>query len=235
MSAIDMGSEKSRLNCAQRQLAACRARVRTLISQLALAEETERWRIATGYHERVAQSLAMARMSVQQASSTPDLLADAASHIDSAIAETQSVIFELSPPALVDRSFTSALGRLARHFGRCYGLAITLQGPSIDHHLSDSQVSFLYRAVQELLFNAVKHARGSVVAVTLHADDHDVSVCVEDDGVGFQTGSVEAGGGFGLRDIRLRCRSFGGSLRVMTLRRGGSAVGITLPISRERD
>ncbi len=234
MTATNMDCEKSRNARAQRQLAACRSRVRTLISQLALAEETERWRIASGYHERVAQSLAMAKMAVERADAQSDVLSEVELHIESAIAETQSVIFELSPAAVVDRSLKRALKRLARHFERCYGLAVSLKGTCIDQHLTVSQGSFLYRAVQELLTNAVKHGRATAVEVILFADDHDVSVCVEDNGLGFRR-NRRTGGGFGLRDIRLRAEGFGGSLRVMSLDRGGSTVGITLPITKSGD
>ena len=91
----------------------------------------------------------------------------------------------------------------------------------------------LFRSIQELLNNTVKHARASRVTVSLLNDDGEVSVLVEDDGVGFDAASrsvyPSAAGGFGLFSIRERIGHLGGHMTIESEPGKGTRIRISVP------
>ena len=70
----------------------------------------------------------------------------------------------------------------------------------------------MYRLVQEALTNVTKHAQASNVRVTVSSTDGDLSVQVQDDGVGFDVDSTTVG--FGLAGVRERVYLAGGTLEL---------------------
>jgi signal transduction histidine kinase len=87
----------------------------------------------------------------------------------------------------------------------------------------------LFRVLQEALSNVIHHAQASSVCVTLADSAREVTLKVEDDGVGLPAGSRD---GSGLRTMRERAEAFGGTLRLLGGRRGGTVVCVTLPLRR---
>lgn len=90
----------------------------------------------------------------------------------------------------------------------------------------------LYRAVSELLNNVIKHAHADHVEIVLLAEDGNLSVSVQDDGVGFDYSTEQSADitGFGLFSIQERLHRIGGSLKVERPATGGSKVTISAPL-----
>jgi two-component system sensor histidine kinase UhpB len=89
----------------------------------------------------------------------------------------------------------------------------------------------IYRIVQEGLTNAVKHAGGAAVHISV-SDAKAVSVRVRDDGPGFSPEAHHEG--FGLIGIRERVEAVGGSLRVDSAPGAGTTIEASLPVRRRR-
>jgi signal transduction histidine kinase len=103
--------------------------------------------------------------------------------------------------------------------------------------LHDDVRALLFRAVQELLMNVVKHARAGNVTVFLEREDDMARVSVEDDGVGFDPSvssrTEEARGGFGLFSIRERLDYLGGQFDIQSAPGRGTLVTLCAPLARE--
>ena len=93
---------------------------------------------------------------------------------------------------------------------------------------------FVFRAVQELLFNVVKHAGVKTAHVALSSSDGCLAVSVSDQGQGFDPGildSITSLGGLGLLSLRERANYIGGSLSIESAAGKGSSFTLTVPIS----
>jgi two-component system NarL family sensor kinase len=104
--------------------------------------------------------------------------------------------------------------------------------------LDDDVRILLFRDVRELLINVVEHARAHKVKVSIKRLGEQISVTVEDDGVGFDPAEVTlmaAGKGeFGLFSIRERLERSGGHLEIESKPRCGCRVTIVAPLKKEK-
>jgi signal transduction histidine kinase len=95
----------------------------------------------------------------------------------------------------------------------------------------------IYRIVQEALNNAIKHARAQEILVLLDGSDpQQLCLSISDDGVGFTPGLGEEteAGGFGMKTMRERAETIGGSLRVISAPGKGTTIEVTIPTSERK-
>jgi signal transduction histidine kinase len=157
--------------------------------------------------------------------------------IDQTIQSTRTLTFEISPPILYELGLEPAIDWLCRQVQKKHGLKAEMSSSGHASSLPDDVRITLFRSVQELLLNAVKHGRASVVRVELTWDEGGIRIEVRDDGVGFDTGReasfIMDKGAFGLFSIRERIRSREGSLAISSAPGGGTSVTLMIPLSRE--
>jgi len=89
----------------------------------------------------------------------------------------------------------------------------------------------LYRVVQESLTNVVKHAHATRCLIRLAARDDEISLTVEDDGRGVAEADLAKAGRFGVRGMRERIESLGGTFAFGEADLGGLAVHVRLPLA----
>ena len=86
----------------------------------------------------------------------------------------------------------------------------------------------IYRIVQESLQNIYKHAKAKLVNVRLQEEDNLISLCIIDDGVGFDKSKEKEG--IGLKNIKSRVEAISGSLKIDTQINNGTTINIEVPI-----
>lgn len=213
--------------------------LQSLAAQLAQAEEKERRRLARVLHDHLQQLLAAARIKLgplrhrQDASLLP-IVDDVDGLLNQAIAESQALTVELSPPVLYDRGLAAGLEWLAQRMAEKFDLPVRLEVESESDARDEGSRGFLFEVVRELLFNVVKHARARSAHVRLtRTDDQRFRVEVADDGIGWDPAQRQEehghGGGFGLFSIRERLRLLGGSMEVDGRPGAGTRVIVVLP------
>lgn len=221
-------------------------RLRMLATELNLAEQRERKRLAAELHDHLQQMLVLGRMKL----GTYKRFADAApaagkvmTEIDAVLAEslqyTRTLVAELSPPGLLERGLAPGLVWLAEYMKR-YGLTVTVTVPEADHGaISQDQAVLLYQSVRELLINSSKHAGTDRAWVLMEQDVNLVRIEVRDEGAGFDLAAAAAAaqpsGGlsskFGLFSIRERMKALGGSFEVESASPKGTTATLVLPLS----
>ena len=87
----------------------------------------------------------------------------------------------------------------------------------------------LVAVVRESLTNVAKHASARIVALTVDVDDGHIMVHINDDGVGFAESSVISGQG--LRNLKERAESLGGTCELSTAPGSGTRIVWSLPLS----
>lgn len=216
-------------------LAETRARqLERLAVELIEAEERGRRQTAQLLHDDLQQLLAGARMQVAAAAAR---LTD--SHelqmvdeiLSQAIESTRRLSHQLSPTVLHQSGLTVALDWLGREMNDRFGLEVEVVSDSASEVEGDRVKLIVYRAVQELLFNVVKHAKVNRARVVVSTDHDSIVAVVEDHGRGFDPAllSRDRLDGLGLPSLRERVSAIGGTLEVDTRPGGGSRVAVSLP------
>ncbi len=217
--------------------------LRSLASQLSLAEERERRRIAMEMHDRVIQSLAICRMNLTLLlGSTPSArfakyLGETNVLIKQIINETRSLIFELSSPLLYEFGLEAAMEQLTEQMQEKYGIVFTFEDDRQPKPLDNDIRVLLFHMVRELLINITKHAQAYHAGVRVKRQDGDLRITVEDDGVGFDVSQVNSDKrrtkGFGLFSIRERLHYIGGHMEIESKRGSGTQVILTTSLKQE--
>jgi signal transduction histidine kinase len=228
--------ELLRLFAAHAAIALTNARLYERSRELSVIEE--RARLARDLHDAVSQKLfgirVKARAAAILASRDP---ARAAAELQSvaelgveAYAELRAVIDGLLPPDLGTQPLAESVRRYAEVAGRAHGRQVRFHAddlPCLDARADE----VVYRVAQEALHNALRHAGGHEVRVTLCRDLAGVALEVADNGPGFAPATARPGG-LGLASMRDRASSVGGTLTVRSAPGAGTTVRLTVPLRR---
>jgi signal transduction histidine kinase len=225
----------------ERQVADRTAALRRLASEVCLAEERERRRIAADLHDNLGQALALMKLRLQRLRGDavlgghPGELSDLVSLCDQAVRYTRGLTFELSPPVLYELGLGPALEWLGEDLSRKHGLRVHARTRG-NAPLSDDLKVMLWKSARELLHNVVKHAQARRVDVGLTIEPPAVMLEVIDDGRGFDLDEArrQSGERFGLFSIEERLRQFGGAVHVTTAPGEGTAVRLEAPTAGGR-
>lgn len=223
-----------------RDLVASQQHLRALASELTLAEQRERKRLAAELHDYLAQMLALGQMKISQLrpklASAPAVAAPIGEIDDlfkNALTYTRSLMAKLSPPVLDELGLPAALRWLADQMP-LHGLSVDVRLTDDHVPLPDDQAVLLFQSVRELLLNVSKHAGTDRAAVILGVDDnHRLRIEVQDAGKGFDPAAVEsksAGEHFGLFSVRERMEAMGGWLEVKSAVGQGTTITLALPL-----
>ncbi|MBE0537728.1 MAG: PAS domain S-box protein [Phycisphaerae bacterium] len=210
-------------------------------SELTLAEQRERNRLAKVLHDHLQQLLVAAKLSLQGLAYTAadeefgQAANDVCELINECIATSRSLTVELSPTILHEAGLGAGLEWLARWMEQKHGLIVHLQteeGAETDRE--DIRI-LLFESVRELLLNVVKHAGVTHARVTLERRDKSLELVVSDEGKGFDPQRLgdfggDTASGFGLFSIRERLELLGGSLKVESAPQRGSRFTLEAPM-----
>ena len=178
-------------------------RVRAMTSELMMAEERERRRIATVLHDAVGQTLALAKLKVESMrqghsdEAASARLAEVYGLIDYAVGHTRTLTNELSPPVLYELGLEAALQWLVDRARDRDGLAAEFDDDGRPKPVDPQVRTVMFQATRELLVNVAKHARAGRCAVSARRAGGEIEVRVEDDGKGFDASARSAAEGRG--------------------------------------
>ena len=227
-----------------RDLVASNHRLQALASELTLAEQRERKRLASELHDYLAQILALGRIKMSQlrqkvvpseAPAVQQLVGEIDTLLEKAGEYTRSLMAKLNPPVLDELGLPSALTWLAKQMP-LHGLMVDVRLAQEQVTLPDDQAVLLFQSVRELLINVAKHAGTDRATVTLKVDpEQHLRIEVQDHGRGFDPVAMEAkseNGHFGLFSVRERMQAMGGSLDVKSHPGEGTTITMVLPLAK---
>jgi two-component system, NarL family, sensor histidine kinase UhpB len=213
--------------------------LKALARELARVKQNERQKIAEQLHDEFGQDLLVAKMRLAQLSKKlppryGNCVDGVADIIGDLIHRTRTLIDELTPQRLCEFGLKAALQSLAQELQTKYGFVCTAKLDLMPKLLKDEVQQVLFRAVRELLFNVVKHARASRVEIVGTRKPGAVAIEVCDDGQGFDPQQTVLSdlsiGRFGLSSVRADLTPLGGILRILSGVHKGTRAIITLPI-----
>ena len=209
---------------AEQKVSENRAQLKSLASELVVAEERERSRLAVHLHDDVCQNLAYIKMRLQMMSRTLEDqaqikdLTEAIDTLTRLMQDVRTLTFELSSPVLIEFGLEAALAHwLAEQIEQKHGIGTEFTDDGQAKPLEKDIQALLFRSVRELLVNVVKHSKAKRVEVSICREEDQILIRLEDNGIGFAPNKVVIGkdtGGFGLFSIRERLGQMEGSLEI---------------------
>jgi signal transduction histidine kinase len=110
-------------------------------------------------------------------------------------------------------------------------LTIEVEDHGMDETLENTMEITIFRIVQELITNVIKHARATEVIIHLTRYEDSINVMVEDNGIGFDINRIRPDMTMGLYSIQKRIENLGGRVTVDSIIQKGTTVIIDIPLS----
>ena len=213
-------------------------RLHHLSSQLLVAQENERRRIARELHDSIGQSLAATKFILEKklsqlskGSPPPGVtLEDVIPMIQNAIEESRRISMDLWPSVLDDLGILSAISWFCRQFGMVYSsISIEKQLDIREDEVPVPLKVVIYRVLQETLNNIAKHSEAEQVYISLWKQDGKIELTIEDNGIGFDPETSRKG--LGLVSMKERVEFSGGMLAIESDLGSGTTIRATWTIS----
>lgn len=208
--------------------------------RLVRAEEDERRRISGVLHEDLQQILVAVRMALggvtEAVRGTP--VCEVIERVDGMLARslrlTRSLVQEIAVPALRERDLPFAVKWVAQQMEDKFGLRVSVRCEGSIPVVDENVYVCLYRVIQEILFNVVKHAGVKEAEVELSSRSSDnLRIVVRDGGCGLAPSVLSGlgkGGGSGLFGIRERIEGLGGKMDVSSTPGKGTVICLVMPV-----
>ena len=212
-----------------------KAENQSLVKEEAIIEK-ERKRIARDLHDTVSQELFATHMILsgvsQQAlkldrEKMQTQLQSVAAILETAQKDLRVLLLHLRPVELEEKSLVEGIQILLKELEDKSDLKVSLKQnvsklpKKIEEHI--------FRILQELISNTLRHAQASCLDVYLYQTDVEVQLKVVDNGIGFQLGSLDDLS-YGLRNIKERVEDMAGTVQLLTAPKQGLAVDIRIPL-----
>lgn len=200
-------------------------------------QEQERQRLARDLHDGLGSILSGVKynfISLKEQASTPpgtqQALDKNISMLDESIQELRRIAHNLMPDAIMKLGLTAALSDLCESLNQKGRPRFSFQSFNVVEESIPTEIrSVIFRMVQELVQNILKHAQAQQVLIQLVARAQDLSLTVEDDGQGFSPQLLHQKKGLGFISIRNRVTFLNGVLDIDSAPGKGTSVTIELP------
>ena len=153
--------------------------------------------------------------------------------INAAQSEMRALLLHLRPTSLAGKHLRAGIIGLLKELQTKIHIRITWE--LSDVQLAPAVEDNLFRVVQELLSNTLRHADAEELEVYLEQANDTVILRVVDDGVGFDSRKDVAAGSYGLQNIKERAASIGGTARIISFPNQGTSVELRVPVTKEDD
>jgi len=219
--------------------------LRQQLAQVTAAQEEERQRIARELHDGVGPALASMNIRLHTARKLMERDRDAAAGEIEELAELaqtniqdiRRLIYDLRPAILDELGLMPALKVYVARFEKEHNMQVALSLPDGNERLPASLETALFRVIQEALANAARHARAQRVELDVAKDSGRVSVCVTDDGQGFDVEAALAqarhGGHLGLWSMGERVKQLGGQFKIESASGRGTKLTMNIPLQAD--
>ncbi|MFT3827418.1 MAG: histidine kinase [Chitinophagaceae bacterium] len=203
-------------------------------------EEQERTRLAKDLHDGLGGMLSGIKFSLSNMKEnlimTPEnaqAFERSIDMLDSSIREMRRVAHNMMPEMLVRYGLDTALKEFCNDIGRSGAIHISYQSIGMNEaNIEQTTAVTIYRIVQELVNNAIKHAAAPNLLVQLHFSEQErsLAITVEDDGKGFDKDHLSQSAGMGWKNIQNRVEFLKGTLDIQSSPGKGTSVMIEIAI-----
>ena len=195
--------------------------IKTLES-LIEGEEKERFRIAKELHDGVNGDLSAIKFKLSSLLEMNNkVIKEAITMIDDSCQQVRAISHNLVPQSLANFNFIEAIQEYCNHMDAIHSPKISFQ--KLGEHVEVDKKSELniFRIIQELTTNSVKHAEATEINVQISCRDNLMHITFEDNGKGFNKNTIE-GNGIGLKNIQSRIDYLHATMDLISNKQGTS-------------
>ncbi len=201
------------------------------------AEERERVRIARELHDGIGQQLSAAKLTLSglrgilkpDSTKQVELFENASNLIDDAVKEVRAVSHAMMANALVKDGLTGAIREFVQKISASGTYKVDLEIVDLHERLDPSIETVIFRVLQEVVNNILRHAQANVIGIQLIRHDHELVMVIEDDGIGFDFQNTGQNEGIGLKNIRSRVEYLKGTLFIDSTLGKGTTITVEIP------
>jgi two-component system, NarL family, sensor kinase len=208
------------------------------INAMMEGQDKERKRIAQDLHDRLGSMLSTVKHHFSAMETKITELRDqnmeqyntAITLLDDAVREVRHISHDMLSGTLVKFGLSAALQDLKNSIEVPGKLTVELNLFGLDHRLDNEVEIAVYRIIQELVGNSLKHANASEMTIQLTLSDDNLNVMVEDNGRGFDTKNLTSDG-IGLKNIYDRIKRLNGTYHLDAAVGRGTTFVIDIPVN----
>ncbi len=212
------------------------------INAMVEGQESERLRIARDLHDRLGGTLSIVKMHFKSVEESIEDLKEknvkqykeANNLLDEACDEVRKIAHDMASGVLMKFGLIPALNALKETVETAGQLKLNLIDIGLEERLSYHYEINIYRVIQELLTNTLKHAKAKEMSVQLFRKEESLSIVVEDDGRGFDPDDKTVAEGIGLKNIESRVYKFDGEMTIDSGKGAGTTITIDLPLNEDK-
>ena len=197
-------------------------------------QEEERKRIAKDLHDGIGVLLSTAKMQFTALQSkipeNKDLVDKAGKLLEQASVDVRRISHNMMPGLLTKYGLNEALGDLFEQLDETPGLSAKVDANEDTKRLAENQEIMLYRIIQELVNNTLKHAAAKNISLNLNFADDTLNLHYADDGVGFEMNKQPESVSIGLKGIESRVSFLGGEVNMESDMGKGFRCQIIVPV-----
>ncbi|HVB03329.1 MAG TPA: ATP-binding protein [Chitinophagaceae bacterium] len=196
--------------------------------------ERERRRIASDLHDDIGPMLSSIKLNITcldtELPQDLEIISKAGSYIDETIGSLRTISNNLMPGTLLRKGLEEAIREFTGKMGGPAGLAILIEyapGLSLGR---DREVN-LFRIIQEIVHNTIKHARATRLDIHVYAENEQLILATRDNGQGFEGGMYSRkGAGLGLKNLESRTEIMGGRVLMHSVPGKGTQFYFEIPL-----
>lgn len=209
------------------------------LQTMLFAQEEERQRIARDLHDSIGALLSAAKLHITnieheiQKLTDLDFLKNTENIIDHASKEVRRVAHDMMPGVLMKLGLEDGLEDFFDKIRGAHNFTVNFVCDEFPHRLSNKEEIMIYRMVQEMVNNTIKHSNASEIKVMIKYNAPQITLIYKDDGVGFEANKLDDKSNIGLSGIKSRASFIHADLKLESSPNHG--VSYTISFTPEND
>ncbi|MHA7058246.1 sensor histidine kinase [Aquimarina sp. M1] len=211
----------------------------TAIDAMISGQEKERQRLANDLHDNIGSTLATVKLHFDHLKNNhnnpnveniEELYIKTNNLLDEAYQKVRTIAHEKNSGVMAKKGLLPAVRNLAKKASNGNRLQIEVQDYGLDERLDNALEISIFRIIQELITNTIKHANASEINISLTNHDSLLNIIVEDNGKGFNAKILPEKDGMGLKSIEKRIEHLEGTFEIDSTIGKGTNIIINIPI-----
>jgi len=204
------------------------------LTALLEGQEQERGRLARDLHDGLGGLLSgtkhqLSYLNPHQSENIEEGISKSIDQIDGAVEELRRVAHNLMPDLLMKYGLEVAIKEFASRISN-NALDIHTEFINYSNSISKEKQLIIYRIIQELVNNAIKHANTSEIIIQISEEENLLNLTVEDNGKGFDPAGLNARKTAGFHNIELRVQFLKGTMNITSELNIGTSIELQIPI-----
>lgn len=209
----------------------------TTIDAMLTGQEKERERMAADLHDSVGATLSAAKLQFdylitqKNIEASEDLIKKTSSLLEDAYVEIRSLAHLKDSGVMAKNGLLPAIEKLSYNASGINGLSFNVKSFGLEQRLNNSLEISIFRIIQELITNIIKHANATQGAVHLTNHDDRLNLIIEDNGIGFNPKQVNTSKtSMGITSIHKRVEYLNGKMTIESQKNKGTTIIIDIPL-----